>query len=112
MKQQPIRHRLLAPFLVLAAVWTTVAPALLDAGEETIGAAVEAEHDPATCAVLHDHAACIQLATSSADVPPMSEAIPGPGRIAGFDGLGHAKTPPARTHLAAPSPRGPPLTLD
>lgn len=112
MKQQPIRHRLLATLLALSAIWTAVAAALLDAGEETVGAGVEAEHDPATCAVLHDHAACIQLATSSADVPLLPPAILNPGRVAGSLGVAHTKTPPARTHLAAPSPRAPPLPLD
>lgn len=54
--------------LALAGVVVLLGPglALVDGREEVQGPRIEARHDPASCAVLHDHAACAQLSRSLA----------------------------------------------
>jgi hypothetical protein len=66
MSGQPLSKRLLTALLGLFVLGATIAPPLLDAGERPGEVRVESEHDPAQCAVLHDHAACAQLAKSFA----------------------------------------------
>ena len=109
MSGQPLATRLQAALFGLLVLGATVAPPLLDAGERPGEVRVESEHDPGRCAVLHDHAACAQLAKSF--------AIPGDGapidtRIAtiisgvqprlGLDVDLRAYTP-------SPAPRAPPI---
>ena len=54
--------------LTLLLLGATVVPPLLDAAEDVHTAQFEASHDPSSCARLHDHQACTQLANSFGQV--------------------------------------------
>jgi len=109
MKQQPIGRKLLASCLALFVIGATVIPPLLDAGEDQHETRFESEHDPATCAVLHDHAACTQLARSFSETAMMAQATVRPHVVEHAGRVLDAMARPLRTYCPSPSPRAPPI---
>lgn len=110
MSGQPLSKRLMTALLGLLVLGATIAPPLLDAGERPGEVRVESEHDPAQCAVLHDHAACAQLAKSFATPGDRSAS---PIRIA--TGIRRLAAPERRdidnrAYSPAASPRAPPVS--
>ncbi len=108
MKGQPVRRQLAAPILALLVFGAGLAPPLLDAEEEVGVTRVESHHDPSTCARLHDHAACTQLARSFSHIawgwtPDPAERVTVRGeRVAERISL------TLRAFSSAPTPRAPP----
>lgn len=111
MQRQPIGRKLLASALALFVIGAAVIPPLLDAAEDYFGVRVEREHDPATCAVLHNHTACTQLVKSFSQETAFSGAVVRPdvpertGRILAAVAL------PLRAYSPSPSPRAPPIHI-
>lgn len=108
MRGQPVARRAIAPLLAILVLGASVAAPLLDARERPGIRQVESEHDPAACAVLHDHAACTQLVKSFGQ-PSWGASTPAG---VGVSSRGE-RVPPLvafahRTHSSAPSPRAPP----
>jgi len=109
MKQQPIGRKLFASCLALFTIGATMVPPLLDAGEDHHAVRVESEHDPATCAVLHDHAACTQLARSFSKTSTFSYAAARPRVVEHVAHVLDAMALPLRTYVPSPAPRAPPV---
>lgn len=98
---------MLALVLALPVLGATVVPPLLDAGPRPRYSQIESEHDPLTCAALHDHAICIQVAGSlglavAPAAPTWSPVVPEARRGA------PTVLWTLRPFSAAPSPRAPP----
>jgi len=108
MTGQPLRFRFRAVLLALLVIGGTFVPPLLDAAVGSRVAHVEQEHDPATCAVLHDHAACSQLARSFALLVAGSAPIRSLPIVTDRRSGTRVLAWTLRTFSSAPSPRGPP----
>ncbi len=108
---QPLRRRLNAGFLGVAAVCAPLALPLLDASEDARATRVESRHDPGSCAALHDHAACKQLAKSFSRLPaPLPVDLPA-GSIASRAARPADTWRTSRPHWPAPTPRAPPPSV-
>lgn len=111
MKWKPIGRKLLTSGLSLLVVGMATIPPLLDAAEDQHGAQIESEHDPLTCAVLHDHTACSQLATSFGRKAARAGATVRPDVPDRTARRPDAVVRPLRTYSPAPSPRAPPTRI-
>ena len=99
----------LAALLALVVATAPFAPPLLDAGEDFGPTHVESHHDPSSCARLHDHAACSQLARTFAILP---FDVPGALRVPERSERIPIRATPSRGfrgHLSPYPPRAPPL---
>ena len=111
MIRQPIGTRLVAPLLAALVVTVALAPPLLDAEENSHQTHVESEHDPATCAVLHDHTACSQLAKWFGGLSWTRNLLHRPDDEARARLTPRTAVRPPDRRALVPSPRGPPLRL-
>ena len=111
MIRQPLGRTVMAVALALAVLGATVVPPLLDATDAVHVAHVENGHDPATCAGLHDHTACIQLAKSFSQGSIGWATLRSPNLGQRGQGLSRAITLARRADSPAPSPRAPPIHL-
>ena len=111
MNGQPLGHRSVAVILVLPVLAATVLPPLFDTAAGGSVPQAESEHDPATCAVLHDHATCTQLTKSFGQLSwgwaPFRDLNLGLRNQA----MLQKSTWVHRSDYPAPSPRGPPIYL-
>ncbi|GEM_PF-6157363 len=111
MDGQPLGRKLVAVMLVLPVLAAVVLPPLLDTGARLSSNQVESEHDPASCAVLHDHATCVQITNSFSHLS-WGRALFGELNLS----LRHYRILQKSTWIyrpdhPTPSPRGPPTHL-
>lgn len=110
MSGQPAFRRAAGVLLALLTMGLPTSLVLLDAGEASVRARAESSHDPGRCAVLHDHAACVQLLQSHGR-PVEGTASLGPGEAtAAVPALG-ASLPHRPGAVSTRHARAPPLLI-
>ena len=111
MNGQPLGRKLVAVVLVLPVLAAVVLPPLLDTGAGLSEHQVESEHDPATCAVLHDHATCVQITKSFGQLSWGGALFGELGLSLRHYGILQKSDWIHRLDHPTPSPRGPPNHL-
>ena len=111
MDGQPLGRKLVAVMLVLPVLAAVVLPPLLDTGAGLSSHQVESEHDPASCAVLHDHATCVQITKSFGHLSWGGTLFGALGSSLRHHGILQKSTWIYRPDHPTPSPRGPPNHL-